>query len=100
MIVRIVKLSLDPDYVDEFLKNFETVKDTIRNFEGCNHLELLGDINAAGVVFTYSKWENEEALQGYLDSPLFINIWKQVKPMFIAKAEAWSSESLSVAVVD
>ncbi|WP_366841267.1 antibiotic biosynthesis monooxygenase, partial [Lacinutrix sp.] len=40
MLVRIVKMSFAEENIEQFLANFETVKQKIRNFEGCQFLEL------------------------------------------------------------
>ena len=45
MLVRIVKLSINPENTDSFLANFEANKISIRAFEGCNFLELYRDQN-------------------------------------------------------
>ena len=90
MIVRIVKLSLAPEKVGQFLKSFDDVKDRIRSFQGCRHMELLTDRENSGVVFTYSTWDGITDLENYRNSELFRNTWLVVKPMFIAKAEAWT----------
>jgi heme-degrading monooxygenase HmoA len=99
MITRIVKLSLDPPKIKDFLVIFDQVKKDIRQFQGCNHLDLLGDITGSGIVFTYSLWETQENFLDYQNSALFKNTWAKVKPMFIAKAEAWSLEKLRESVV-
>lgn len=94
MIVRIVKLSLHPDKVNQFLDLFETVREQISSFEGCTYTEMLTDVEQSGVVFTYSLWDSPEALEKYRNSKLFKNTWSQVKPLFNAKAEAWTLNKL------
>jgi len=90
MIVRIVKLTLSEEYLDTFIGHFEMVRESIKASQGCLYLELIRETNLSGVLFTLSHWESEASLRNYLESELFISIWKQVKPMFVAKAEAWS----------
>ncbi|MBL7916599.1 MAG: antibiotic biosynthesis monooxygenase [Bacteroidia bacterium] len=90
MIIRIVKLSIVPDQIARFQGEFDLVSEQIRNFPGCSHLELLEDIKVPGLVFTYSYWEDEKSLQSYQASDLFKSTWAKVKPLFNAKAEAWS----------
>lgn len=94
MITRIVKLSVSPEKIAEFMNYFDQSSWQIRSFKGCSHLDLLGDISGNGVVFTYSIWENKSYLEEYLNSPLFKSTWSKVKPLFFAKAEAWSLEKL------
>lgn len=95
MFVRIVKLSLQEDKVDAFLNNFEEAKLHIRNFPGNRFLELYRDRKDATIFFTYSYWENEEALENYRKSDLFCGIWAFTKPMFKEKAQAWSVDKLA-----
>jgi len=94
MLVRIVKLSLQEDKIEEFLANFNNQKISIRNFPGCQFLELYNDIHAKNVFFTYSYWDHEEALNNYRYSELFKGIWAVTKPMFNDKPEAWSVDKL------
>ena len=90
MIIRIVKMSFDPEKVNEFLEIFESSKNRIRNSEGCTHLELLNDANHPNVFFTYSHWDNEIYLDNYRRSELFGSVWPETKKLFNASAEAWS----------
>ncbi|NRD22595.1 antibiotic biosynthesis monooxygenase [Winogradskyella litoriviva] len=95
MLVRIVKLSFDPFKIDEFLANFEIVKDKIRTFEGCQFLELYRDKNNTNIFFTYSYWDSEDALNNYRNSNLFKAVWSKTKPLFNGKPEAWSVHKLA-----
>ncbi len=81
-----------PEKVNEFLDIFNLSKGLIRHFEGCSHLELLNDINSDAIFFTYSYWENEQALNTYRNSELFKSVWSKTKILFAAKTEAWSVE--------
>jgi quinol monooxygenase YgiN len=93
MITRIVKLHIQTEKKDQFVEAFNNNKERIRNFEGCIHLELLFDTNSDEIVFTYSIWLNEDAIERYRQSELFNGIWSTVKPMFCGKPEAWSTIS-------
>jgi len=90
MLVRIVKMTFRPDAIAAFEALFNDKKTFIRNFPGCLYLELWQDIQQPGVFFTYSHWTGEDALNAYRDSGLFKEVWQQTKPLFAAKAEAWS----------
>ena len=92
--IRIVKMTFQEDKVGEFLDNFNTYKQQIKNFEGVNHLELLNDKSNTAIFFTYSIWQSEEHLENYRKSDLFKNVWAQTKPLFKEKAEAWSVNSI------
>jgi len=90
MIIRIVKMTFEPDKVADFLKIFNASKHLIRNMEGCTHLELLNDVNTSNIFFTYSHWQTENDLNNYRTSELFKSVWSKTKILFIAKPEAWS----------
>lgn len=93
MLIRIVKLTISPDKIEDFKSIYESHMELIKGFEGCEKLELLqGKGRYYNVVMTYSHWKSEENLAAYRDSELFLKVWKTVKPLFCAKPEAWSME--------
>jgi hypothetical protein len=94
MLVRIVKMSFDPDSVALFLVNFEAVKNDIRNFKGCQYLELYRDQHNRNVFFTYSYWDSESSLNTYRNSELFNEVWAATKVLFNDRPQAWSVEKL------
>jgi heme-degrading monooxygenase HmoA len=90
MIIRIVKLNIQPDKTAEFLTLFNDSKSFILNSEGCSFVQVLTDIKQPNLFFTYSCWDTEEHLNKYRDSEVFEGIWKRTKLLFADKAEAWS----------
>lgn len=90
MLVRIVKLSFKTENISSFEKVFEETKTQIREFDGCNLLELYQDKNNPNIFFTYSYWNNENDLENYRNSDFFKSVWSKTKVMFDAKPEAWS----------
>jgi len=96
MLVRIVKMTFDPEKTSEFLANFEMHKIKIREFPGCNRLELLRDQNNTNIFFTYSYWDSPKDLDNYRHSDLFKMVWAQTKILFTAKPEAWSLDKMVV----
>jgi len=94
MLVRIVKMSFHEDKIPDFLENFETVKEKIRNAHGNRFLELYQDKNNKCIFFTYSYWETETDLENYRQSELFNSVWNFTKKLFNAKPEAWSVDKL------
>ncbi|WP_414654773.1 putative quinol monooxygenase, partial [Flavobacterium sp. UBA4854] len=84
MFVRIVKMSFHEEKIPDFLENFESVKEKIRNAEGNRFLELYQDKTDKGVFFTYSYWETEEDLENYRNSELFNSVWGFTKKLFNA----------------
>ena len=94
MLIRIVKMNFQEEEIHNFEALFEKKKQYIRNFEGCQFLELYQDRENKSIFFTYSYWESDEALQKYRHSELFKSVWAKTKPLFIEKAEAWSVDSM------
>jgi quinol monooxygenase YgiN len=94
MITRIVKMTFRPEEVDNFLAVFDESSSLIRNFKGCNHLELLRDENDPCIFFTYSYWDSEEHLNHYRYSELFKSVWAKTSKLFAEKATAWSVQPI------
>ncbi len=94
MFVRIVKMSFYEEHIGAFLINFEENKNKIRNFKGCNLLELYRDKNNPNIFFTYSYWKSESDLEHYRQSDLFKSVWSKTKPFFNEKPEAWSVDKV------
>jgi len=95
MIVRIVKLTLQPGKKAEFARLFEEVSQAIRDFPGCQAVELLEDTSDDHILFTISKWQTANDLENYRKSVLFNGTWVKVKELFASRAEAWSLESIN-----
>lgn len=91
MIHRIVKMTLQPEKVTEFLSYFDTIKHQINTYNGCQGVKLLHDKNNPNILFTFSLWSSEEHLNNYRHSELFATVWPNTKEFFAAKAEAWST---------
>jgi len=96
MLIRMVKMTFRQDCVESFKAFFDARKEKIRNFEGCDHLELWQDQNHSVIFFTYSRWKDEAALSHYRNSAFFRETWLHTKQMFSTKAEAWSVDPLIV----
>ena len=90
MIVRVVKMQFNINFIEEFKTIFNTVKALIAGFDGCSEVKLLQHETEPTIFFTISKWQNAEALEKYRKADLFTETWAKVKPNFASKAEAWS----------
>jgi len=90
MITRIVKLQFQPEKLEAFLAHFETIKWQVAQYPRCLGMQLLQDQENPCIIFTYSRWEDETALNAYRDSELFGKVWPAIKPWFEKRAEAWT----------
>ena len=87
-------MEFEPENVSTFVNIFKANKDEITSFNGCHCVELLRDINAQNIFFTYSIWDSESSLNKYRESNTFKDIWSKTKPLFSHKAKAWSVEEI------
>lgn len=90
VLIRIVRMTFEPEAVNSFLEQFDETAPKIRAFEGCHHLELWQETDRPSVCTTYSHWENADALNRYRSSELFRSTWASVKQLFVAQPEARS----------
>jgi heme-degrading monooxygenase HmoA len=83
-----------PGNIEDFLALYKIAHPKITAMPGCEGVQLLQDKHTPGILFTYSHWENEDALHNYRHSELFIETWRKTKILFEQKAEAWSVEEV------
>ena len=56
---------------------------------------MLEQVDQPNVIFTYSYWESEDALENYRVSELFQTFWGVAKAKFSGKPEAWSLNKIT-----
>lgn len=88
-------MTFKPGCEQQFTDIFIKYSDKISQADGVHSVRLQQDINQPNVFFTLSEWEDESALDAYRNSDLFKEVWSQVKPLFDAKAEAWSTTKIN-----
>ena len=91
MLIRIVRMTFQPDKLAKFETIFSASRDKIRAFPGCLHLELWHDPDNPTVRITHSHWESADALEAYRNSALFRTTWAATKPLFAGKPVAFSA---------
>ncbi|UTW62597.1 antibiotic biosynthesis monooxygenase [bacterium SCSIO 12741] len=94
MIRRIVKMTFNPEKVEDFLAVFRESRDKIASQPGCTHLELFQVTDRPNIFMTYSYWEDESDLENYRHSDLFKSVWARTKIHFADRPEAWSVKVL------
>jgi len=95
MLVRIVHMYFTQEGVEKFLDIFHENEFTIRHMHGCQHLELLRDVEDRGHFTTLSHWDGPDHLERYRQSPLFKSVWGRVRPLFARKPWACSMQNAS-----
>lgn len=90
MIVRVVRLQLVPEKVNDFKNLFNNTYERIRNFEGCRFLELYNEGIDTSVFYTISKWDQPDQLELYRNSALFKQTWAITKTYFAGPPQAFS----------
>lgn len=96
MLIRYVRMTFREDKIEEFLKIFNESKHKIKAMNGCQHLELMQDINHPTIFMTHSHWNSEIDLNNYRNSELFKITWAKTKAIFADKPIAFSVESLII----
>lgn len=91
MINRIVRLSFQPNHIEDFVEVFNQSKLAIAGFTGCLGLKLMQDANQTNVFYTYSLWNTLEDLENYRNSDLFKGTWAKTKVLFNDKPLAFST---------
>lgn len=90
-LLRVVRMTFQPERAGDFLAIFEASSPHIRAFEGCRHLELWQDADDPNVFLTYSHWDSPQALENYRHSELFRSTWAKTKPLFADRPVAFST---------
>lgn len=90
MLIRIVRMTFDPERVSEFLQLFQESENLIRSMPGCRFLELWQDTDQPHVYCTHSHWASVDALNAYRRSALFGQVWPATKALFAAPPLAFS----------
>jgi quinol monooxygenase YgiN len=91
MIIRIVRMTFQPECRAEFLLKFEMWRPRIASVKGCRSLKLLEDVDNPNVFCTFSEWDSQQDLDNYRKSDIFAEVWPLTKAMFADKPIAWSS---------
>lgn len=90
MIIRIVKLEIHPQHIEDFRLFTSRERDKILNSAGCTYLNIYQDVKYQGTFFSHSHWNCEDSLNDYRHSDFFRGNWSQVKKWFAAPPQAWS----------
>lgn len=90
MILRLVKMTFEPQYCNDFIRLFDEIKQDIENQVGLVQLKLYRDSENEFTFFTHSVWTSHQHLDNYRNSDFFGKIWPKTKSLFSVKPEAWT----------
>lgn len=90
MLLRIVRLELQKEKVQDFVQLFKENKEKIASSAGCHHLEMCTDAKYPHVIYTFSKWDSEDSLNNYRKSDFFSILWPQITALFSGKPQVFS----------
>jgi quinol monooxygenase YgiN len=95
MIVRLVKLTIEREKLNEALQLLEEIAPRVRAMEGCHFLEISrGIAPRENEIITYSQWDSVDHLNAYRDTELFGNFWNDLKTRFEKPASARSYDRI------
>ena len=69
MLLRTVRMTFAPDRLGDFLALFAEARPKIAAAPGCRHLELWQDARFPNVLTTFSRWDDDAALQALPAEP-------------------------------
>ncbi|SHJ04138.1 Quinol monooxygenase YgiN [Hymenobacter daecheongensis DSM 21074] len=98
MLIRIVRMTFQPERTAEFLRIFQDSDALIRQMPGCLRLELWQDADQPNIYCTHSHWASAEALNAYRRSALFGQVWPATKALFAVPAQAFSVHQVSLPI--
>jgi quinol monooxygenase YgiN len=87
-------MSFEPELVNDFIHIFNQSQNDIKMFPGCIALSLFKEKGKENIMYTWSIWESEDALEKYRASELFTNTWSKTKKLFNAPPIAYSLEQV------
>ncbi|MEP7320802.1 MAG: antibiotic biosynthesis monooxygenase family protein [Saprospiraceae bacterium] len=94
-ITRIVKMEFESIHNKLFVEKFNQHALKMKAVPGCMSIELVKDIHTSSTTFfTISVWRHEADLNVYRESELFNLIWSELKPLFCAQPQAWTTQSI------
>ncbi|ACF14489.1 Antibiotic biosynthesis monooxygenase [Chloroherpeton thalassium ATCC 35110] len=96
MIIRLVKMSFQPQESTRFLSLYKQVHPKILSFPGCVSVELLHEVHDEHAYTTYSLWQNNDALEAYRQSDFFKATWTEVRKMLRSKTLAISYRKVEI----
>jgi len=88
MLTLMVKLSVKPEKVDEFLAALEVNgRSAVRDEPGCYRFDVSRGIDNPSIIYLYEVYADEAALDAHREAPHYIKWRDTVKDWYSAEAE-------------
>lgn len=94
MILRIVKMEVDPHKLEIFNLFMKNLSEEKTKLEGCVHHDFFCDKKYINVYYSYTIWENVTFLKKYKKTPLFKEVVKTLKSLCMDEPYAWTVENI------
>ena len=94
MILRIVKMEVDPQKLEIFNHFMKNLNEEKVKLEGCVHHDHFPEKKFVNVYYSYTIWENVNYLKKYKKSPLFKEVVKTLKSLCMTEPYAWTVENI------
>lgn len=94
MILRVVKMEVDPNNLDPFKRFMSNLSEEKSKMDGCVHHDFFSDKNFVNVYYSYTIWENVSYLKKYKKTPLFIEVKKVLRGLCQSEPYAWTIENV------
>lgn len=100
MFMRILQLSLNPVYIEEF-KSFyeETVEPRLQNVDGCLFASLIKSKPDKDEFISLTFWQTQRQAENYENSDVFRNLTELARPYLYQSGDEWKiqlSENMEI----
>jgi len=94
MILRIVKMEVAPDKLEDFKRFMTNLSEEKIKQKGCVHHDFFSDKQYDNVYFQYTIWERTSDLKKYKSTPLFKEVVKTLSNLCLVAPYAWTVENV------
>jgi quinol monooxygenase YgiN len=90
MFMRILRLNLDPKFIEEFKAFYEnTVEPKLQTVDGCLFASLIKSKPDKDEFISLTFWKTQKQAENYENSDVFKNLIDQAKPYFTETTDEW-----------
>ncbi len=94
MILRVVKLKVDPRKMEAFQLFMENLHDEKLRLNGCLHFDFFNERQNPNIFYSYTIWEHEKFLKQYKKTDLFKEVVQTLRELCIDEPQAWTIQNV------